>query len=84
MYDLAVGPFGISQSERSECWQEVLEVLLDPWHEPRDIQIVYPKALNIGQCEKMTQGTGIQLFWIESVVATITVIVDMKLLDQGK
>ena len=40
VYDLTVGPFGFSESKRSNPWEEVTEVILKAWHELGDIQVL--------------------------------------------
>jgi len=57
VYDLSVGPSGIHQAKRSEPWQEVFKVPLNPRYEVRDVQILYLEFLDIGQRGNLAEGT---------------------------
>lgn len=48
IYDLAAGPPGISQGERSDCRLEVTKIPSDPRDELGDLQVIYPKFLDVG------------------------------------
>jgi hypothetical protein len=45
--DLPAGTSRTLESKESKSWCEVSEALMDVWHEVEDLEIIYPKLLEV-------------------------------------
>ena len=52
-------PLG-SLREREDRRREIFKVSSNLRHKARNVQVVYPESLDIGQCGKLVKGTGVE------------------------